>query len=143
MLGIILAVLAVIVLVRRPGSRGPYACFLLAACTFTLFNLLDVPRWVMRYKDDVNYETYTNMTAASSTLYWWTTAFLSAAAFFVLRNRQNAAMAVNGTQPEALGIVKLFLDLILLVAFGVLGLVRSAYLASINNDPYIGQDDYE
>ena len=143
MLGIILAILSVIVLVRRPGNRGPYVWLLLAACTFALCNLLDVPRWVMWYDDDVNYKTYSSMGAASSIFYWWTITFLFAAALFVLRNRRNAAMAANGIQPGALGILKLVLDLIILVTFGVLALARSAYLVSVNNGEYNGREDYE
>ena len=97
LLGIILAILSVIVLVRRSGNRSPYVWSLLAACTFTLSNLLEVPHWVMWYDDDINYEIYLNLDAASSIFYWWTVTFLFAAALFVLRNRRNAAMATNGT----------------------------------------------
>ena len=143
MLGIILAILSVIVLVRRPGNRGPYVWLLLAACTFALSNLLDIPRWVMWYDDDMNYEIYTNIGTAASIFYWWNITFLFAAALFVLRNRRNAAMAANGIQPGALEILKLVLDIILLVTFGVLALARSAYLATVNNGEFNGREDYE
>jgi len=137
-LGIILSNQALTVVQRRRCVRlRVYNWVMFAAFTFTIFNLVDIPRFIVWYNDNrPNAKFFASLNAVWQTLYWWTDALLFAAALFILKQRRDAVATGKGT--NTMRTVSMVLDLLLLAAFAVLAFVRSTSLLRAIQGRYDG-----